>query len=284
METLYHTSASSSSFLVGTFGFTASALGILTAGILITKFKPRARVLTLWNVIIGLASALCIFSFGFMACTQNENAVKVNFDATCNADCHCDFVKYSPVCGVDGYTYTSACHAGCNAVTSKNTSKLFSSCSCIDSNFGSSARSGPCKVDCHSMLTIFLIVTSLMKFLGASGRASNFLVGIRCIEKEDKAVALGFGMALVRLFASVPSPIFFGYILDSACLVFGKTCSSRGNCWLYDGHYLRYAFNFIAASSILIGTCFDLGVWYYSKDLKVFDEKVEDEEEKKESK
>lgn len=104
-----------------------------------------------------------------------------------------------------------------------------------------------------------------MKFLGASGRVSNFLVGIRCIEKEDKAVALGFGMALVRLFATVPSPIFFGYILDSACLVFGKTCSSKGNCWLYDAKMLRYSFNFIAAGSIFIGALFDLGVWHYSK-------------------
>jgi Kazal-type serine protease inhibitor domain len=31
----------------------------------------------------------------------------------CNSDCHCEFVKYSPVCGNDGMTYISACHAGC---------------------------------------------------------------------------------------------------------------------------------------------------------------------------
>ncbi|KAL7045220.1 hypothetical protein ACKWTF_002174 [Chironomus riparius] len=40
METLYHTSASASSLLTGSFGLTASALGILTAGIIITKFQP----------------------------------------------------------------------------------------------------------------------------------------------------------------------------------------------------------------------------------------------------
>lgn len=280
METLYHTSASASSFLTGTFGLTASALGILTAGIAITKFQPSARKLTLWNVLIGITSALAVFSFAFMGCNENENSVKLNFGDTCNSNCHCDYIKYSPVCGIDGRTYISACHAGCIDVTKSNGTKYFTSCSCMPSNkFGeNSATVGPCSVDCRSILTIFIAVTCIMKFLGASGRASNFLVGIRCIEKEDKAVAIGLGMAFIRLLASVPSPIFFGYILDSACLVFGKTCSRRGNCWLYDNEKLRYNFNFIAASAIFIGAMFDLGVWYYSKDLKIFDEEENDAE------
>lgn len=277
MESLYHISASSANFYVGTFGLTASALGILFAGIVISKFQPTARVLTLWNVIIGVISALAVFSFAFMGCSQNDNSVKMNFNAVCNADCHCDFVRYAPVCGADGHTYTSACHAGCNTISKMNATKVFSSCSCINSDAGNSAVLGPCSVDCHMVLILFIAVKCVMKFLGASGRVSNFLVGIRCIEKEDKAFALGFGMALIRLFATVPSPIFFGYILDSACLVFGKTCSSKGNCWLYDSENLRYSFNFIAAGSIFIGALFDLGVWHYSKDLKVFDD---DDEEK----
>lgn len=282
METLYHTSASASSFLTGSFSLTASALGILTAGIVISKFQPNARKLTLWNVLIGIVSALAVFSFAFMGCSENEHSVKLNFDDVCNAECHCDYMKYSPVCGVDGRTYISACHAGCMTVSKLNGTKEFNSCSCIASNMGGSATTGPCSVDCRSILSIFVAVTCLMKFLGASGRASNFLIGIRCIEKEDKAVAIGFGMALVRLFASLPSPIFFGYILDSTCLIFGKTCSRRGNCWLYDNLKLRYTFNFIAAGSIFIGAMFDLGVWYYSKDLKVFDEDEKEDAKKKE--
>jgi sodium-independent organic anion transporter len=281
METLYHTSASASAFLTGTFGLTASALGILTAGIVITKFQPSARKLTLWNVVIGIMSGLAVLSFAFMPCSENERSVNLQFDAACNADCHCDYQKYAPVCGVDGTTYTSACHAGCVSLTKANATKIFESCSCVGGDLGRTATHGPCPVDCNSILVIFIAVKCIMKFLGASGRAANFLVGIRCIEKEDKAVALGFGMAFVRLLASVPSPIFFGYILDSACVVFGKTCSHKGNCWLYDNEHLRYTFNFIAAGCIFIGAAFDFGVWHYSKDLKIFDDDDGDVEKKK---
>lgn len=111
-----------------------------------------------------------------------------------------------------------------------------------------------------------------MKFLGASGRASNFLVGIRCVEQRDKTVAIGLGMSLVRLLASVPSPIFFGYILDAACISWGKTCTSKGNCWLYDGEMLRYWFFYASAISIAFGTLFDFFVWKNAKNLKIFDD------------
>lgn len=111
-----------------------------------------------------------------------------------------------------------------------------------------------------------------MKFIGSSGRASNFLVGIRCVEERDKTLAIGFGMALVRLLAAVPSPIFFGYIIDNACVAWGKTCTRKGNCWLYDGETLRYTFFYSSAIAIAIGTFFDALVWRYSKKLKIFDE------------
>lgn len=37
-------------------------------------------------------------------------------------------------------------------------------------------------------------------------------------------------------------------VADKTCLVWGKTCSGTGNCWLYNGETLRYLLNFTAAS------------------------------------
>lgn len=62
------------------------------------------------------------------------------------------------------------------------------------------------------------------------------------------------------------------YVLDKTCLVWGKTCTGTGNCWLYDVESLRYLLNLTAAAFVAIGTLFDVGVWYFIKDLKMYDE------------
>lgn len=43
---------------------------------------------------------------------------------SCNSNCHCDYVKYSPVCGSDNFTYISACHAGCKIIRKDNGSEV----------------------------------------------------------------------------------------------------------------------------------------------------------------
>lgn len=42
----------------------------------------------------------------------------------------------------------------------------------------------------------------------------------------------------------------------------------------------RYTLNITASVFIAIGALFDLGVWYYVKDLKIFDEEVKEFEMK----
>lgn len=220
IETLYRQTSSASALYTGTFALLSSAAGILVAGWVITKYKPRARYLSFWNVIVGLLSVLSVVSFSFMGCDESKNAVTIDYDMnpSCNAECHCDFVKYSPVCGADGSTYISACHAGCTSISVKNGTKTFGECSCIEAvihhEFKQTAQTGPCQIDCKTKLIIFLVVMCIMKFIGASGRASNFLVGIRCVEERDKTLAIGLGMSMVRLFAAVPAPIVFGYLID----------------------------------------------------------------------
>lgn len=63
--------------------------------------------------------------------------------------------------------------------------------------------------------------------------------------------------------------------MDSTCLLWGKTCSQKGNCWMYDAEAMRYRLNLIAAAFVFVGTLFDIGTWYYSKDVQIFEKEDE---------
>ncbi|XP_014214471.1 solute carrier organic anion transporter family member 2A1-like [Copidosoma floridanum] len=297
IETQYKQSASVSSLITGTVGLVFSAFGILLSGLVISKYKPKARYLAAWNVMVGAISVLGMISYAFLSCPANDKQIAVAEDGSletllpCNQHCHCDYVTYNPVCSELGRTFISACHAGCTTIKAgEATSKIYSECSCIKPSLALNGTSsgdfwsprdfgtavpGACPIDCVDKFYIFLAVVCVLKFVGATGRASNFLVSVRCVDEKDKTVAMGFGLTIMSLFAFIPSPILFGYILDKTCLVWGKTCSGTGNCWLYNGETLRYLLNFTAASFVTVGTVFDVGVWYYVKDVKIFDEEVE---------
>lgn len=131
-----------------------------------------------------------------------------------------------------------------------------------------------CPIDCYSEFIAFLSVMCVMKFIGATGRASNFLVGVRCVDEKDKTASMGFGMMIVCMLAFMPSPIFYGALLDSTCILWGKTCGGKGNCWLYDNQKLRIWLNTISAVFLTIGTVLDGGVWYFVKNLKIFDDEL----------
>ncbi|XP_046422578.1 solute carrier organic anion transporter family member 74D isoform X1 [Neodiprion pinetum] len=314
IEMQYKQSASIASLITGTVGLVFSAFGILLSGLVISKYKPTARYLAAWNVIVGAVSVMGMVSYAFLGCSANDSQVfvlpngELRTELPCNEHCACDYVTYNPVCSEDGHTFISACHAGCkNLQVAENGSKIFTQCSCVkpkasqafsltlpsnvtvftdielletttkiaDMPILGTALPGACPVDCMDKFYVFLAVVCLLKFSGATGRASNFLVSVRCVDEKDKTVAMGFGLTIMSLFAFIPSPILFGFIMDSTCLVWGKTCTGTGNCWLYNGEALRYLLNFTAASFVTIGTIFDVGVWYFVKDVKIFDEEIE---------
>ncbi|GJQ65785.1 hypothetical protein Trydic_g11955 [Trypoxylus dichotomus] len=288
IETQYRQSASASSLITGTAGLVFSAVGVLLSGLFVSKIKPRARSLAAWNVLVGAISVIGIISYAYLGCLDNTQYSSLVSNGEykqvlrCNAKCSCDYVKYNPVCSEDRVTtFISACHAGCTETKFINETKIYSHCSCIQTkDFENKtapgiATSGNCLVDCYYKFYLFVAVVCLLKFTGATGRVSNFLVTVRCVEEKDKAVAMGFGLMMMSLCAFVPSPILFGIIIDKACLVWGKTCAGTGNCWLYDSDMLKHSLNYTAAAFVTIGTLFDIGVWYFVKGLKIFDEEVE---------
>nr|CAD7432302.1 unnamed protein product [Timema monikensis] len=444
IETQYRRSASFSSLITGTVGLVFSALGILMSGAVITKVKPKARTLAAWNLLIVGITAFGIASYAFLGCPETDTYGNLKEDGllstnfSCNKDCNCEQVKYTPVCSQDGAkSYISPCHAGCTGEKLKvNGSEIYTNCACVapTSNLTKSplegfVSSGACASDCSYQFMLFVSIVCLLKFIGSTSRASNFLVGIRSARRVSLALQLfpasiflstntilgggyirgsvptfvwrdrgktplstldrdynpnppvncegdyllrifsrsiqyrwvcsilmlrvphiadvsrsetrRYPCALLCVFTFIPSPIFFGYLIgeyyalistnyhNKTCMVWGKTCSGTGNCWIYNTENMRNLLNFTAAGRstltrapqttlfvltinspsfpgcvaslimlllvlsvgsvslptltlspgfIAVGALVDVTVWYYVKDVKIFDEEVELEE------
>jgi solute carrier organic anion transporter family, member 5A len=192
--------------------------------------------------------------------------------STCNLNCMCDFTPYSPVCGTNNMSYLSACHAGCaEEMASPDGGTVYQNCSCIN-GVDDSAFTGVCPVDCQTSLIYFLVVLCAIKFLAGTEGTANFMIEMRCVDTKDKIIVLAISEVAIDLFALFPSPILFGYIIDSTCILFGKSCSGEGNCWLYNEEQMRYLLNLTAAGFILIGTLLDVGTWWHSENVLIFDE------------
>ncbi|XP_047116764.1 solute carrier organic anion transporter family member 74D-like isoform X1 [Schistocerca piceifrons] len=278
METHFQQSASTSSLVLGSFGLVSTALGLAASGVVIWWFQPRPRSLAAWNVVVELIDAFVRVGWAFIACEDDymsgarSSDGRWNMTSDCNNACSCGpHVTFSPVCDEgSGDTYFSPCHAGCNDSYVINGTTVFGNCSCLPGS--GTATAGPCPTDCASVFIAFLVTQSVLQCLEASGRAGNALLHFRCVDEIDKAQAVAFAEVMMTGFAYIPAPIIYGMIIDSSCLVWSETCGSRGNCWLYDMAHMRHAPNILAAGFLFSGTFLDIGVWYYAKDVRLYDE------------
>jgi solute carrier organic anion transporter family, member 5A len=276
LEVQYKVSASTAAYINGSLTLAFLSSGLLLAGVTISLLKPSARKIAMWNIVTSLVSVTGILVYTMSGCNVASSldlVVRSSTGSTCNAACDCGLVEYSPVCGSDNVTYLSPCHAGCSKeVSQEGGAKTYQNCACIDQL---TAVPGHCPVDCSTPLTIFIIILCLNKFIAGTEATANFMLGIRCIDEQDKVLCLSLYEVLLGVFAFIPSPILFGHIIDKSCVLWGGSHGTDGNCWLYDEDQLKYTLNFTAAGFIIVGTFLDVGTWYHSKEVKIFDEDEE---------
>lgn len=109
---------------------------------------------------------------------------------------------------------------------------------------------GVCVQGCMGVFLMFATISGVINLFGASGRITNLLVNYRCVDKKDKAFSQGLFLMLISMFAMIPGPILYGWVIDRACLVWNFKCKERGNCQLYDQTAFRYYFNVTAMGKL----------------------------------
>jgi hypothetical protein len=94
------------------------------------------------------------------------------------------------------------------------------------------------------------------------------LLTLRCVDPQDKAMALGLISFAIGLFGNVPCPIIYGAVVDSACLFWEENCGKRGACRIYDPVKFRQVFHGVTAFIMFIAFLVDAVVWYKAPSIQ----------------
>ena len=227
--------------------------------------------------------------------------------------CSCSLTEFQPTCSQDGVTlFFSPCHAGCLTSAKESVEEeektVYSKCSCARevsktantslsplwaTKLGLTSPVGPSLVpvtgavegfcpsnNCESMFYLTLMIFATLSLLGSTGRVGGTIISLRAVEPRDKAASLVILVSILSLFAFFPSPIIYGAMLDSACLIWGEQCAETTNCLLYDTDRMRHFMCGTTAACLAVSTLFDVGVWWNAGQLKIWDEDDAQAEEK----
>ena len=75
LQVQYLLTPSFANTMTGFIGLTSQAFGLLSAGIVVTIFKPRARYLAGWNIVTSFIAAFGLMSYAFLGCPHNNNSL-----------------------------------------------------------------------------------------------------------------------------------------------------------------------------------------------------------------
>ncbi|XP_041471626.1 solute carrier organic anion transporter family member 2A1-like [Lytechinus variegatus] len=257
LETEFGLTSSYANLITGAVLVPAAALGSIVGGVIVKKFKTKAEGSCKVALVLSIvAMFLLLITFGVGCRTIPTAGVTTKYPdqsagtslsrtSTCNVQCGCNNDIYSPVCGEDGITYVSACHAGCLQEFDNGT---FGDCSCVDAEDGTySAVDGTCGNNCKSLIP-FLIISFLVVVISGAEEIPQTLIAMRCVNPDSKAIALGVRAIMMRLLGAIPAPLIYGAMIDTACRLWQTECGKQGSCYVYDLAAFRYAYlgvNFI---------------------------------------
>ncbi|XP_022102752.1 solute carrier organic anion transporter family member 5A1-like [Acanthaster planci] len=132
IEYQFNLSASTANLVTGTL-VPVGAVGVVIGGIILNRVKrdlmTTINVLCIFTLTSGimygfvfipgscptlpLAGVTTSYIYGDSNWQPPADPHNVNLTSSCNALCKCQEWDYNPICGSNGLTYFSACHAGC---------------------------------------------------------------------------------------------------------------------------------------------------------------------------
>ncbi|KAJ0182431.1 hypothetical protein K1T71_001800 [Dendrolimus kikuchii] len=305
LETQFSLGKSQASVFTGAIAIPGACIGIFMGGCLLKRLELRPKGAVQFVLISNTVCLSCYALLFFLGCdnikmagttipyTNNSNLepFKVNLTAACNFNCLCTETDMEPVCGNNGLTYFSPCHAGCAEFSRSNYTK----CACVHENsrdmgLGVSAvvngakasaltaselreysevtvvpvaTAGACNPPCTTIFP-FLVLLFFMTFVVAVTQMPLLMIVLRSVSEEERSFALGMQFVIFRLFGYIPAPIVFGNLIDSTCILWKQSCSGEkgGRCLLYDIEQFRYRYVGLCGGIKIVALGIFLADWW----------------------
>ncbi|XP_019504937.1 PREDICTED: solute carrier organic anion transporter family member 2B1 isoform X2 [Hipposideros armiger] len=254
LERQFSITASYANMFIGCLSIPTAIMGIAMGGILVKclHLSPlRCSALCLLGTLFCLLFKLPLF---FMGCPthqiagitpQSDSQPGLELFPGCMEPCSCPSDDFNPVCDPSTHVeYLTPCHAGCTnqvAQAALNKSQVFyTNCSCVTG--GGPVQAGSCDSTCSHLVLPFILLMSLGGVMASLTHTPSFMLILRGVKKEDKALAVGIQFMLLRVLAWMPSPVIHGSAIDTTCVHWAWSCGRRAVCRYYDNDLLRNRF------------------------------------------
>ena len=229
---------------------------------------------------LSLGSLLLLYSKGcpntMFAFTENTSNDTCNTCDTTSTNKICSSPSEDFVCTENRKLFRSPCRAGCASGT-------LTDCSCAKMfNTSSTVTKGLCPAtkECGDYFFLFGFMLVFFPCLLATGPfgVSKYLTIMRSVEDRDKEVAIMLAQVGGQLLALIPSPPFFGYLLDKSCIYKGGVECPDGVCSLYDKELMKRDFYLGLAILVFIVLLLEVLIYWQSHKIELYNEPSSDKD------